>query len=364
MNYGGESVNVYAEAKTEYTRQLSQHLVPALQIYFLDLLKLAKEKDPDSKKILWNFQTLIQEIPDWNQDKVIRETEKIQKDSNCDYLEELLTAVFIAHTKVLSAIRLSTKQKKMQITVPKMDHFLHRCLREVGRLIWGNAFLYAEQGSSIDRQKNMRQADQLIQEGILQAIRSMLPVKTILKEYLAGDDDEDDKEEEEEDEKEEVTKVKEEVKHEEKSKEEKSILDELNTADANIGLPTLEGANAEVPKAEVPKVEDIKLEVPKAEVPKEEVQNHKEVVAENHEPTSEKNPEQTIVVDTEPTVRFANFNTVFDANNPEKTTFEEHNDMEEDEQTQIQILDTEPPAAVDDFEDLEQKNEIEYEELA
>lgn len=344
MNYGGESVNVYAEAKTEYTRQLSQHLVPALQIYFLDLLKLAKEKDPDAKKFLWNFQTLIQEIPDWNQDKVIRETEKIEKDSNCDYLEELLTAVFIAHTKVLSAIRLSTKQKKMQITVPKMDHFLHRCLREVGRLIWGNAFLYAEQGSSIERQKNMRQADQLIQEGILQAIRSMLPVKTILKEYLAGDDDDEVKEEEEEDKDEEPVKAVEEVKEEKKVEP--------------LVVPKLEEIEQVETKLEVPKVEEEKVEVPKVEEEKVEVPK----VEEGAKAESDNN--QTIIVDTEPTVRFANFNTVFDADNPEKTTFEEHNDMEDDEETQIRILDTEPPAPLDDFEDLEKKDEIEYEELA
>ncbi len=356
MNYGGESVNVYAEAKTEYTRQLSQHLVPALQIYFLDLLKLAKEKDPDSKKILWNFQTLIQEIPDWNQDKVIRETEKIQKDSNCDYLEELLTAVFIAHTKVLSAIRLSTKQKKMQITVPKMDHFLHRCLREVGRLIWGNAFLYAEQGSSIDRQKNMRQADQLIQEGILQAIRSMLPVKTILKEYLAGDDEDDTKEEDEDDEKEESVKVSEEVKETDKKHVEEQLPEENKVS-------KVEEQTVEVSKVEVPKVEEQKPEAPKVEEVKATEQNL-ELSTEQHTTEHQEQNHQTIIVDTEPTVRFANFNTVFDANNPEQTTFEEHNDMIEDEETQIRILDTEPPAAVDDFEDLEAKNEIEYEELA
>ncbi len=355
MNYGGESVNVYAEAKTEYTRQLSQHVVPALQIYFLDLLKLAKEKDPDSKKILWNFQTLIQEIPDWNQDKVIRETDKIQKDSNCDYLEELLTAVFIAHTKVLSAIRLSTKQKKMQITVPKMDHFLHRCLREVGRLIWGNAFLYAEQGSSIDRQKNMRQADQLIQEGILQAIRSMLPVKTILKEYLAGDDDEDDTKEEEEEEKDE--------KEDKEDKEEEAIklTEEVKVEEKKPEI-VQEAPKMDEPKVEIPKVEETKIEVPKVEIPA--ASELVKATSDSQAIPQEDENKQTIVVDTEPTVRFANFNTVFDADNPEKTTFEEHNDMEEDEETQIRILDNEPPAPLDDFEDLEQKNEIEYEELA
>jgi len=67
-----ESISVYAEAKTEYTRQLCQILNPSLQIYFLDLLKVAKEKAEDPKRHLWNFQALLQEIPDWNQDKVLR----------------------------------------------------------------------------------------------------------------------------------------------------------------------------------------------------------------------------------------------------------------------------------------------------
>ena len=113
-------ISVYGEAKGEYTRQLCVFLVPCLESYFLDLLEEAKSQSSSPQKHLWNFQSVLQVIPDWNQDKVLRETERIQKDCNCDYLEELLTAVFIAHTKVLSAIRLTTKQKKSSMRLPKM----------------------------------------------------------------------------------------------------------------------------------------------------------------------------------------------------------------------------------------------------
>ena len=116
-------ISVYGEAKGEYTRQLSIFLTPCLETYFFELLDTTK-KESAPQKVLWNFQNSLQAIPDWNQDRVTRETERIQKDCACDYLEELLTAVFIAHTKVLSAIRLTTKQKKLQITIPKLDHFL------------------------------------------------------------------------------------------------------------------------------------------------------------------------------------------------------------------------------------------------
>lgn len=183
--------SVYAEAKGEYTRQLCVFLVPTLETYFLDLLNEAKQSATAPTKELLTFQNLLQGIPDWNQDKVIRETTKLQSDTKCDYLEELVTAVFIAHTKVLSAIRLTSKQKKLQITIPKLDHFLHRVLSECARSLWSNAFLFSGT-NSLERQKNLRQVEHLIEEAILQGIRGLLPVKSILREYLQEDEEDDE----------------------------------------------------------------------------------------------------------------------------------------------------------------------------
>ena len=351
MNVGGDSINVYAEAKTEYTRQLCQILSPAFQIYFLDLLKVAKDKEPETKRLLWNFQALLQEIPDWNQDKVLRETEKIQKDSNCDYLEELLTAVFIAHTKVLSAIRITTKQKKLQITIPKLDHFIHRTLRETGRLLWNNAFLFAEQGSSMDRQKNMRQVEALIVEGIQQSIRSLLPVKTILREYLNDDEGEGEGAEDEEEGEAEVVATKEaEVETKTETKVEKSVE------------PVVEEKPAEtVPVVEpVPEANTQSIQAPKSSM--------KSTVTVNKEAGVESAPEvpegqQTLVVDTEPTVSFTNMDTIFDSNNLEGNEIATHSMFEGGEVERIETIDA-PPEPLDDFEDLDGSgNAIDFEEI-
>jgi len=340
MNHGGDSINVYAEAKTEYTRQLCQILSPAFQIYFLDLLKVAKDKEPETKRLLWNFQALLQEIPDWNQDKVLRETEKIQRDSNCDYLEELLTAVFIAHTKVLSAIRITTKQKKLQITIPKLDHFIHRTLRETGRLLWNNAFLFAEQGSSMDRQKNMRQVEALIVEGIQQSIRSLLPVKTILREYL-NDDEGAEGEGEDEEAETEVVATKEaevETKPEEKPVEEKPVEP----------VPTVK-----------PEATTQSVQAPKSSM-KSMVTVSKEAAP---EAPQEQEGQQTLVVDTEPTVSFTNMDTIFDSNDVEGNEIATHSMFEGGEVDRIETIDA-PPEPLDDFEDLDaSSNAIEFEEI-
>lgn len=347
MNVGGDSINVYAEAKTEYTRQLCQILSPAFQIYFLDLLKVAKDKEPETKRLLWNFQALLQEIPDWNQDKVLRETEKIQKDSNCDYLEELLTAVFIAHTKVLSAIRITTKQKKLQITIPKLDHFIHRTLRETGRLLWNNAFLFAEQGSSMDRQKNMRQVEALIVEGIQQSIRSLLPVKTILREYLNDDEGEGEGAEDEEEGEAEVVATKE---------------AEVETKPVEKPVEAVEPVVEEKPAEPVPVVEanTQSVQAPKSSM--------KSTVTVNKEAGVEPAPEalegqQTLVVDTEPTVSFTNMDTIFDSNDLEGNEIATHSMFEGGEVERIETIDA-PPEPIDGFEDLDTLGSaIDFEEI-
>ena len=218
MELTGEGVSVYTEAKGEYTKQLCQFMLPALQQYFLDMLDEAKRKEVNPNKLLLMFQELLEGVPEWNADKVQRETNLLSGNTKCDYLEELLTAVFIAHTKVLSAIRLTTKQKKLQITIPRLEHFLHRTLTECSRQLWSNVYLFSVSVPSIERQKNLRQIETFLHNGIQQAIRSMLPVKNILREYLNEDEEEEEVEEKLE-EKVEEPQVKLEEKFEEKLEE-------------------------------------------------------------------------------------------------------------------------------------------------
>ena len=217
MDFSGDSVGVYAEAKGEYTRQLSQFLGQPLLTFFLKLIETAKEREAEPKKLLLSFQILLEGISEWNHDKVQRETQNIAMGTQCDYLEELLTAVFVAHTKVLSSIRLTNKQKKLQITIPKLEHFLHKTLIECARLLWTNTYLFSSSGTAMERQKNMRQVEVLIADGINQGIRLMLPVKSILREYLSTEESDHEEEQEEEEQEEEEQEEEEEEEEEEKT---------------------------------------------------------------------------------------------------------------------------------------------------
>ena len=193
MNGPDSVVSVYSDARAEYMHELTIHLIPAYFQFFIQLLNKVKQTTTDSKKILWQFQNQLNDIPNWNIDKVTMEVSIINENCGCDYLEDLLTAVFIAHTKILTAIRISSgsKQKKVQITVPKVEHFLFRVLCESSKSIWRSVYLFSDGASSIERQQNYKNVEQLLHSSIQQAVRSMVPVKSILKDFVSHDDEED-----------------------------------------------------------------------------------------------------------------------------------------------------------------------------
>ena len=179
-----ENVATYSEARSEYTKQLATMVVPPIVGWFQTVWI---RNAADRQRCLAAFQSECEEVSRWNQDRIHDEVRVLLEKTGCDYMEELMTAVFIAHTKVLTAVRLSTKQKKLSITVPKLDHFVHRIFRESARSFWKAPFLFVSEGNVVDRQKNLLQIEGLATEAITTAVRSLLPVKQILHDYLGGD---------------------------------------------------------------------------------------------------------------------------------------------------------------------------------
>ena len=181
-----ESISTYSEARNEYLKQLSTWIVPYMITHFRGIWADA-QKVGGNKREMISFQEKCAEVPKWNQDIIDENVGKLLDSCRCDYLEELMAAVFIAHTKVLISIRVSSKHKKLQITLPKLDHFLHRVFSECARSFWKSPFLFLDDQKPIEMQKNLLQAEALCGESIASAVRSLLPIKNILNEYLSDD---------------------------------------------------------------------------------------------------------------------------------------------------------------------------------
>ena len=182
-----ESVSLYSEARNEYIKQMATWVVPQLVEFF------RKEYDRiavhDKRRVMVAFQHWCAEVPRWNQDVIDTHVNELLDNCKCDYIEDLMTAVFIAHTKMLTAIRVGGRQKKLQITLPKLDHFLHRVFVECARGFWKAPFLFSDEVSPIDRQKNVLQAEAMCVEALSGAVRSLLPIKNILRDNLEEEEE-------------------------------------------------------------------------------------------------------------------------------------------------------------------------------
>jgi hypothetical protein len=96
----------------------------------------------------------------------------------------LVTCVHIIQLKLLTAVRAGTKQKKVDIQIPKFEDFIHKVYIHVARKIYKNVYLFEANIPPLQTQKNHRELEVIIQECILNAVRESIPIDMILRAYL------------------------------------------------------------------------------------------------------------------------------------------------------------------------------------
>ena len=139
------SVNSLTESKNEWCARLLTILTPSviqgLKSIFDEALKLCQD-NKENDKYLMTFQNLISRIPKWNSQIIETERKRICEKSGCNYLEDLVTCVHIIQLKILTAMRVGQKQKKIDISIPKLDDFIHKTYVNVARKIYKNVYLF------------------------------------------------------------------------------------------------------------------------------------------------------------------------------------------------------------------------------
>ena len=138
---------VFAQAKMEYTKQLKDILIQRMYDGMYEIYTKSKKEIGDSEiedDIIKKFRENIEIIPKWNTDIIEEELQNIIKISKCDWLDDLITAVFISHTKILLSISSNKDNKKVNLTIPIVSNFIHKCYINFGREIWKNPYLFNE----------------------------------------------------------------------------------------------------------------------------------------------------------------------------------------------------------------------------
>ena len=175
------SVPIFAQAKLEYTKQLVDilymNMYDGLRSIYDDSKQLYSKKPNTS--IIYIFRNLLEKVPKWNTDIIDSETDRIMVSSKCDWLDDLLTAVFISHTRILMSIGPNQNYNKINVTIPKTSTFIHKSYINISREMWKNPYLFNENVPGHEYQRNMKQIEDMIKLTIEDTIRRQLPIKEI-----------------------------------------------------------------------------------------------------------------------------------------------------------------------------------------
>lgn len=208
-------------AKTHLRNHLATLVLPHVSdgiwsIY--DNAKVLCEKNREIEQTLRTFQNLLTRIAVWTNDTLTTEVKRIEQASKCEYLEELITGVFLAYMRAFAAMQYRSTADSIEIEFdkPSLDTFVHELYKQVARGAWQHAYLFKTYGVSSEQQaRNRKEITQLLEDSLDTVIDSFLPWKDIAKNYfkevqlpattpasiaatVAPDHDSDDEDEEEE----------------------------------------------------------------------------------------------------------------------------------------------------------------------
>ena len=175
------------ESRNEWSARLVSIFTPlvieGIKSIFNESWKLCLDND-EASKYLMTFQNLLARIPKWNSVIIEEERKRIIERSGCNYLEDLITCVHIIQLKVLTCIRVGNKQKKIDISIPKLDHFIHKVYINTARKVYMNVYLFEKNISPLQIQKNHRELETIVEQCILNAIRESIPTEAIIRAYM------------------------------------------------------------------------------------------------------------------------------------------------------------------------------------
>jgi len=175
------------ESKNEWCCYLVDIMTPLMaqgvRSIFQTAYKMCLEKNEVSKYLM-TFQNLLSQVAKWNANTIEEERKRIVENSGCSYIEELIVCVHIIHLKVMTHIRVGNKQKKVDISLPKLDDFVHKCYIHIARRVYKNVYLFEMGIDSLTQQKYNRELELLVQESVLATVRDSIPKEQIIRAFM------------------------------------------------------------------------------------------------------------------------------------------------------------------------------------
>ena len=174
-----DNLNVLVEAKKEYLGQMCLIMYPPMIEVFDEMYNEAM-KNSKGKQVLIMFQKHLKEVPNWSNAMSKRHADNIT--DRCSWFGDLLAAVFVACTKILSAVRLKADNKKISLKLPTEEVFIQTCYNNIAKDLYRDPYIFHDEQSEYMRDENLRVRFTLCIEN---TVKELIPVQQILQTYMS-----------------------------------------------------------------------------------------------------------------------------------------------------------------------------------
>src|SRR6056300_1560591 len=174
-----DNLNILVEAKKEYMGQMCLIMCPPMIEVFQDMyneaVKLSK-----GRKVLMMYQQLLKEVPNWSNAMSKNHSDNIT--NRCAWFSDLLAAVFVACTKILSAVRLKADNKKISLNLPTEEVFIQTCYNNIAKDLYKDPYIFSDEQSEYLRDEKLTTRFTLCIES---TVKELIPVQQILQTYMS-----------------------------------------------------------------------------------------------------------------------------------------------------------------------------------
>src|SRR6056300_278071 len=174
-----DPLNIMVEARNEYMGQLCMIMCPPMIEVFHDMYDEAT-KLSKGRKTLVMFQKLLKEVPNWSNAMSKQHSDNIA--NRCAWFNDLLAAVFVASTKILSAVRLKADNKKISLKLPSNEVFIQTCYNNVAKDLYKDPYVFHEEQSEYVRDEELTRRFSVCIEA---TVKELIPVQEILQTYMS-----------------------------------------------------------------------------------------------------------------------------------------------------------------------------------
>ena len=166
-------------------RTLVPHVADGLWSIYDNALK-ACQRNSQPEKTLQTFQNLLTRIPQWTDETLNAEVDRIAMASKCDYIEDLLLGVFVSYIRAFASLQQAeATHVNIDFDRPSVAKFVHAFYKTAARKSWSQAYLFKTIGVTSEQQaRNRRDIETMLESSMNEVIDGFIPWRDISRAYF------------------------------------------------------------------------------------------------------------------------------------------------------------------------------------